>query len=710
MPGPYVHISAMRHASARLRAEYRPSRSERVNPGWPGESVTELGRLLQERPNFASLGAIGPDLFFFLPDFRDVGPVRISSVLIKVLDYLESLYEAVDPYVSKWEHYIGPASESLGEEMSRLTGGLSETVSNILGELVSLLTTKLEQFVTDQYDWWSLFSLGLNTGTDEQAFLWSDMLHYRRTGVFGRALFENATAREDEAERASARAYALGYISHLATDVTGHALVNAISGGPFRLHWQRHHLVENHMDCRWYLDDPESPRRPPTYPQFTESALYYDIAFREDSGDPVGRPSYPAGGTMRDNWARRRILDVDSEMPDFLADLLRDTMRDVFYQGADPKHPRILNDDGLPTAELIREAYRLLFRYLKFSTVDGFNHERPDPPAVFPNLDFPTATDPNDEPPDDGDDSFFDSLLDFLLSIFRVLAFIVEAAVWVATLPWAVLADLGTYPLRWALYWTLELPLFKLLKTFRAALVMTGYFHPMEDEIDPALVRIGNRYATVTTRLGADLSDVFGGRDPAVADVPDRPYRDPCYPHLNADDDFHHPWEYPSAATELAGTTASPYPSGASPAALFQGQDADPNVRDRLEAAAAPEAADAVGPDLAPTRHLGDSIQMSAYLIWLYTRSDGGEVVDWNLDADRGYGYQCWDWNRQAGVPGLPDQEGNLYLPPCVWPSQATAPPSLLPDARTVRKGYALKCHWVTQPDPGCEDHGPVIN
>jgi hypothetical protein len=26
-------------------------------------------------------------------------------------------------------------------------------------------------------------------------------------------------------------------------------------GGPFRTHWQRHHLVENHMDCYWYLLD-----------------------------------------------------------------------------------------------------------------------------------------------------------------------------------------------------------------------------------------------------------------------------------------------------------------------------------------------------------------------------------------------------------------------------------------------------------------------
>ncbi len=243
MPGPYIHISSMRHTGLQLARGFEPIRSERINPAWTGMDPKQLGRILSAHPNFASLGAIGPDLFFFLPDFRDQDGIQISSVLITVLDFLQSLYDTLDPFISKWEHYLGPISEDTGEEMSRLTGGLSETVGDISGELSSILITALEDFITQQSDWWSFFSLGLNQGFDEQSYFWSDMLHYRETGQFGRALWRNADATGDD----KARAYALGYLTHLGTDVTGHAFVNSICGGPFRLHWQRHHLVENHM-------------------------------------------------------------------------------------------------------------------------------------------------------------------------------------------------------------------------------------------------------------------------------------------------------------------------------------------------------------------------------------------------------------------------------------------------------------------------------
>ena len=47
-------------------------------------------------------------------------------------------------------------------------------------------------------------------------------------------------------------AFALGWMTHCGTDVTGHPFTNAKCGGPFRLHWQRHHLVENHFDAAAY--------------------------------------------------------------------------------------------------------------------------------------------------------------------------------------------------------------------------------------------------------------------------------------------------------------------------------------------------------------------------------------------------------------------------------------------------------------------------
>lgn len=77
---------------------------------------------------------------------------------------------------------------------------------------------------------WEFFSLGLNKGYDDQAFFWSDIGHYRRTGAFGRALWEIADGPDGSD---SLRAYALGYLTDLGTDTTTHSFVNAISGGPF---------------------------------------------------------------------------------------------------------------------------------------------------------------------------------------------------------------------------------------------------------------------------------------------------------------------------------------------------------------------------------------------------------------------------------------------------------------------------------------------
>jgi hypothetical protein len=723
MPGPNIHISSMRHAAEGLGRGFVPAGSDRIDPHWVGTDPKQLAGILKANPNFASLGAVGPDLFFFLPDFRDNHGIPISSVLVTVLDFLKGLYDTLDPFMSKWEHYLGPISEDTGEEMSRLTGGMSETVGNISGELSSILITALEDFITQQSDWWSFFSLGLNQGFDEQAYFWSDMLHYRNTGQFARALWRNA----EKVNSDQARAYALGYMTHVGTDVTGHAFVNSISGGPFRLHWQRHHLVENHMDAFWYLRDSLGPRAGDQYPQLTESALYYDIAFQDRTFNPVLRPAYPTGGTMRENWERKRMLDIDSSLPDVVGNVLLQSMIDVFYQGG--KHPKILRDnDGKPSADLIAQAYSLLFEYLKLVTVDGCAHEPPDPPDVFPNLDFPTMSDPaGDSAPGGGggggggsDGNFWDDLLSFLLSVAEVIAYIAEVAAYLATLPWAIAADITTYPLRLGLYYALELPLFHMLKDFRSVLVMTGYMLPMDDEITTTLVHVGLTDPQAFNVLLANIGDTFGGVLPAGVGNPDQTFRDPNYPHSHPSDEFRHPWDYPASPPDLPDelplTTAGPHAALVSPAILFGGTGTDAVLRDRFENAATPSDADAAGLDVTPQKHLGDAVAFSEYICWLESRTpqqpDGTVVplVEWNLDADRGYGYHCWDWNRKPdspGSPAQPDPEGNLFNQPCTWPSQADQ--SLDPAApANWNPNVPLQIHFVGPDlvDPGCQPVG----
>src|ERR1035437_112074 len=116
MPGPLIHMSNARHTARQLiDGRYRPHSAEGVagdiDPNWTGTDIALLGKVMTDHPNFTAIGAVGPDLFFFLPDFRNIGPIPTSTVLADVLGFLEGLYATLDPYLSKWEHYLGPISE-----------------------------------------------------------------------------------------------------------------------------------------------------------------------------------------------------------------------------------------------------------------------------------------------------------------------------------------------------------------------------------------------------------------------------------------------------------------------------------------------------------------------------------------------------------------------------------------------------------------------
>src|SRR3982074_193911 len=115
MPGPYIHMSSAKHAAASLsRGSFKPPGSDRIDPSWTGRDLQQLAALMHDKPNFTAMGAIGPDLFFFLPDFRDQHGIVTSSVLITILDLLEGLYSKLDPWLSKYEHELGPISEHTG--------------------------------------------------------------------------------------------------------------------------------------------------------------------------------------------------------------------------------------------------------------------------------------------------------------------------------------------------------------------------------------------------------------------------------------------------------------------------------------------------------------------------------------------------------------------------------------------------------------------
>jgi hypothetical protein len=672
----------MRQVAARLANGFKPVESSLDvsalspdTPGFPsGFDLSKAAKLLKDYPNYACLGAIGPDLFQFLPDFPT------HPFLAYVVQYLTDFYGVLDPYMESWGKFAGPVNENTSEFLSQITGGLSEEFQTLSSELTDFLVAKIESAVVSAHDWIGLFSLEMNRGFDEQVFTWMDMLHYRSTTHFGRELWTQASQFNDGGPNPQLQAYALGYVTHLGTDVTGHPFVNAISGGPYREHWHRHHLVEVQSDAFWYMADPQAgaPKTIAGYPEYPDSALYYDISFG-DNGERISRPAPPPGGrTLREKYNRKLALDQDSDLPDEIAQLLHDTLKAV-YSG--DLYPHVLpnGENGFPTTEQIKDAFFLLYKYLKLTTCDSFDHERPSPPEMWGNLDPPTIPSV-DLPPGLNDTEY--SLLDFAFSLIASLYYIGAFVTWLVTLPVAAIADVATYGIRILLY-LVELALYQVVKDARAFLVLMGYLAPTKDEIASGLVQVGTTRAESYTAVRAEMGDVFGGI-PATPPVqnPDL-FNDGSSPHIHepaAGDrtsslEYQHPWSYPQTPAELGETIMSPYAKGADPSVLFNGTSTDPNFRDSMMYLAPdPAATDDINTEsLSPTVNLGDAPNFSMYLAWLCTREEGANLenslVDFNLDGDRGYAYKCWDWVRTLNQ----DTEllGYQFYTPQTWPSQA---------------------------------------
>ncbi len=287
---------------------------------------------------------------FLLPDFKPPA----GSSLFGAAEFIRELYTWWDEnFLEPWEDTLGPVADNTWDQLSEsATGGLLQQLGDLATNAIAYLLDRLEVLITRQYDVFGILGSGVSAGVDEQTFFWSDMLHYRRTFAFGRTLYEKARASGDDRQLA----YALGWMSHLATDVTGHAFTNEKCGGPYRLHWQRHKLVENHMDAKVY--DSEHGANA-IYNMLNNSAQHLWIAFNPDDSSrhdcfaAQPGPTYPTGDETPDILARKAAWNVDSEMlrhlAEFLSEALRETYNDAAARVADPKghvasHPTILED------------------------------------------------------------------------------------------------------------------------------------------------------------------------------------------------------------------------------------------------------------------------------------------------------------------------------------------------------------------------------
>jgi hypothetical protein len=543
MPAWYVHMEAAHQTARRLQAGDVPA-------GFPisADEARDLGEVCHTWRNYLALGAIGPDLFYMLPDYSNTK----GCVIRQVVQWSMDVWATIDSdFISKWEKWISPMSTNNSQLASQLTGGLSVQFAQILDELTSAVTSAFEGLLATMGDWFGVLTSGLPQGYGNDLYYWADTFHYRRTYQFPFVLFQQAKAARDSAATDEARldaearmAFAVGWLSHCATDVTGHPFTNAKSGGPYRDHWQRHHLVELHMDSHNYA----AINTGECYGEFGTSALHFRVAFRSRADGPYagrddgpaydyfsGFPAYDTADGPTLAAERTTLFDLDTgELPGHLVESLLDAMAEVHPDG-----PRILSQDptysatngagqadGRPNADAMAQMWGIVYGYLKMSSRDGLSPRLPSPPDVFTDHSFPTppgggGSGIDDDPSrgaDVDDDSSF-SLLDLLLALFAWAAYLAQVVVWLLTVLPGLILDPFTFPAREAIYWGFVVPAWNLYILARRALVMSGFLTPKTEEIDFGLTTMGSAsgQSGIASALDSPLGD---GASPFVPTEP----------------------------------------------------------------------------------------------------------------------------------------------------------------------------------------------
>jgi zinc dependent phospholipase C len=699
MPGWYIHMESAKRTIDGLRAGDTPDT-------FPGgvSNAQELGEIAHKWRNYLAAGAIGPDIFFLLPDFTS----PTGNVILTVVKWIRDVWEWFDEhFMSAWEKWVRPGV------VNQITGGLLNEIGQFMQELSSTITDLILDLVAKLWDWFGLLTSGVPQGYADSNFYWSDMFHYRKTYQFAKQLFKNAASDQDKSEQF--RAFALGWISHCATDVTGHSFVNEKCGGPWRLHWQRHHLVENHMDASVY-DSLHGGVEP--YGELDTSCLHFRVAFRKRNDQPydgaedapaydyfggASGPPYAQGESDNDIFLRKRFFDLDTgELPEELCNLIIKTMGDVYND----HEPKIMSDfdqefhdgtSGRPSVEAIQQTFYLLYHFLKFTTTGGYSPPRPTPPDLIgdhsppltPGTDGGISDDTSrGQDPDSDDDSDW-SFWDLLVALFGWAKYIFDFGVWLATLPIAIINDIVTFPVREVVYEYLAVPMWSVYLAARRPLVMMGFLMPKHEEVSRGLVELGISPTGPLEDLAAALAspdgtgtasiafDEHSGRDPHN---PNNPYgTDRAYPRAIIKDDlntlanilhyvkpdvfcgqqkqpseFLRPWKYPDRNNanlrngwEPALTHPGPFFQGQDARALMNNSPGDQSARSDFERARDPKETESFCDMHLPSgRHLGDPVDYGVYLTGRLI-DDQVKLPDFNLDSDRGYGYHCWDWNRK---------------------------------------------------------------
>jgi hypothetical protein len=593
MPSHFTHIyTARRVADLLLSGEFTD---------WPAGAdipydAATCGQAMRDWEKFTAIGAIGPDLFYFSQDYNTapIGPESdklmlalatyyffdaaedlgweplleilandISSTMAAIIRFLIELEKIWRKFVDGWNATIGPIVDAAGQILDDLSGGLISEAEVVIDELKTGFVQLVEQELLTYKDIFGSFDTCVNKGWQENAFLWSDMSHYRDTSVMCQALVtqaerlrrEDVAAGKDDTRFRQFLAFALGYMTHVGTDTIAHSFVNEQCGGPFRDHPQRHHLIENHIDAWNYRQSGANGTIPTDpwgatedYPELSMSALYFMVQLTPDDPQGAQRPSpLPA-----DPAARTAALDVDGELPGWMCDAIVLAMMDAF---GDQPHPLIFGGNnfqtsitqgmltdavetatghgldrpwqdllqdiaptpgfivppGFPLPWQIQTMYQLMISFYKFSFTGSWELQKPqapDPITVPPSSDFTNLFQPPDFSGVDSSNPVED-ICEALIALVEWAGRELGAAAQLAGDLVKMLVSPSTYLLRLGLY-EVAMMVWDVITKTHEVLAHTGFMMPHGQQLyDSGELRLPNEIDLPLITLGGTTDAAF---------------------------------------------------------------------------------------------------------------------------------------------------------------------------------------------------------
>lgn len=284
MPGPVVHTIISEHLP---NAFDNASFGGRNNPnsGW-------IANQLRNNRTAMTYGAMGPDPFFFNLDDLPFMPSGSAHTIIHLWDQIGRIqlqfHNLVTPLKQVRRQLKNRAQQGI-THLNRNSPFFKKVINTLkrLRETSQLVSRVMRMFVKktvlNNADPFGLYvspyqeceGAGVKSNGDPEThkdWWWFDTLHTRRTGDFvsqlldvgrGRSVGKAPSGNLTKNIKPQLLSYAVGYLSHMAADVVGHAYVNTMVGGPYRLtQAQRHTTQEKLMDVwayQYYYDNPSLP-------------------------------------------------------------------------------------------------------------------------------------------------------------------------------------------------------------------------------------------------------------------------------------------------------------------------------------------------------------------------------------------------------------------------------------------------------------------